>query len=129
MNGATSDLAHKYLGLLDTSFLTSYAIFMFVSGFVAERVDLRYFLATGMVLSGVMTMLFGLGKLWGIHGIWYYILVQFVAGALQSTGWPGVVTAVANWFGKGKKGLIFGIWNCHTSIGNILGGVLAGERF
>ena len=33
---------------------------------------------------------------------------------------------MANWFGKGKKGLIFGIWNAHTSIGNILGGILAG---
>jgi sugar phosphate permease len=33
---------------------------------------------------------------------------------------------VANWFGKGKKGLIFGIWNSHTSIGNILGSLLAG---
>ena len=37
-----------------------------------------------------------------------------------------MVTVVANWFGKGKKGLIFGIWNSHTSIGNIVGGLLAG---
>ena len=49
-----------------------------------------------------------------------------MAGAVQATGWPGVVTAVANWFGKSKKGLIFGIWNSHTSIGNILGSVIAG---
>ena len=34
---------------------------------------------------------------------------------------------VANWFGKGKKGLVFGIWNAHTSVGNILGGILAGK--
>ena len=46
---------------------------------------------------------------------------------MQTTGWPGVVTVVANWFGKGKKGLIFGIWNSHTSIGNIVGGLLAGH--
>ena len=50
-----------------------------------------------------------------------------VAGAVSSSGWPGVVTAVANWFGKSKKGLIFGIWNSHTSIGNILGSVIAGK--
>ena len=49
-----------------------------------------------------------------------------MAGAVQATGWPGVVTAVANWFGKSKKGLIFGVWNSHTSIGNILGSVIAG---
>lgn len=33
---------------------------------------------------------------------------------------------MANWFGKGKKGLIMGIWNSHTSVGNILGSVIAG---
>ena len=45
---------------------------------------------------------------------------------MQSTGWPGVVTAVANWFGKSKKGLIFGIWNTNISIGSILGSIIAG---
>ena len=34
---------------------------------------------------------------------------------------------MANWFGKGgKRGLIMGIWNSHTSIGNIIGALLAG---
>ena len=37
-----------------------------------------------------------------------------------------MVTVMANWFGKGKRGLIMGIWNSHTSIGNILGALIAG---
>ena len=126
MSGKDSSTAHKYLGFLDTSFLTSYAVFMFFSGYVAERVNLRYFLSAGMILSGLFTALFGFGKLTGIHHISYYVVMQFLNGAVQSSGWPGVVTVVANWFGKGKKGFIFGVWNAHTSIGNILGGVLAG---
>ena len=52
--------------------------------------------------------------------------LQFFGGAFQTTGWPSVVTIMANWFGKGKKGLIFGIWNSHTAVGNILGSFLAG---
>lgn len=44
-----------------------------------------------------------------------------IAGIFQTTGWPGVVTVMSNWFGKSKKGLIFGLWNSHTSLGNILG--------
>ena len=56
------------------------------------------------------------------------ITFQVFAGAFQSSGWPGVVTAVANWFGKSKKGLIFGIWNSHTSLGNILGSLIAGNQ-
>ena len=46
-------------------------------------------------------------------------------GLFQATGWPSVVSIVANWFGKGKRGLIMGIWNAHTSVGNILGTLLA----
>lgn len=99
---------------------------MFASGFIAERVNLRYFLALGMLLSGVFSYLFGIAKTYDIHNIGYYVLVQAFAGIFQTSGWPGVVTVVSNWFGKGKRGLIFGIWNSHTSIGNILGSLIAG---
>ena len=44
----------------------------------------------------------------------------------QATGWPGVVSVMANWFGKGRRGLIMGLWNSHTSLGNILGSLIAG---
>jgi OPA family glycerol-3-phosphate transporter-like MFS transporter 1/2 len=44
------------------------------------------------------------------------------AGLLQATGWPSVVSVMANWFGKGKRGLIMGVWNAHTSVGEWAGG-------
>lgn len=51
--------------------------------------------------------------------------IQALGGIFQTSGWPGVVTVVGNWFGKGKRGLIFGVWNSHTSLGNILGSLIA----
>jgi OPA family glycerol-3-phosphate transporter-like MFS transporter 1/2 len=48
-----------------------------------------------------------------------------VAGLFQATGWPSVVAVIGNWFGKRKRGLIMGIWNAHTSVGNITGSLLA----
>lgn len=113
--------------ILDSAFLFSYAAAMFVSGFVAERVSLRYFLAFGMIFSGVFSYLFGIAKTWGIHNISYFVIVQACAGIVQTTGWPGVVTLVGRWFGKSKRGLVFGIWNSHTSIGNILGTLIAAQ--
>lgn len=97
---------------------------MFISGFVAERMSLRYFLSLGMILSGFFCYLFGVAKTADIHSIWYFVFVQTMAGVFQTTGWPGVVSVVGRWFGKGKRGLIFGIWNSHTSIGNVLGTLL-----
>ena len=50
--------------------------------------------------------------------------VQVILGMFQATGWPGVVSVMANWFGKGRRGLIMGLWNSHTSLGNILLNIL-----
>ncbi|XP_068621748.1 glucose-6-phosphate exchanger SLC37A2 isoform X2 [Battus philenor] len=122
-----TDDANTLLGALDSAFLFSYAGAMFISGMVAERVDLRYFLSLGMLVSAIFCYLFGLGHTLGIHSISFYLLMQAGAGVAQTTGWPGTVATVGKWFGNSKKGLIFGIWNSHTSLGNILGTVLAAE--
>uniref|UniRef100_A0A8B9UMQ9 Glucose-6-phosphate exchanger SLC37A2 n=4 Tax=Anas TaxID=8835 RepID=A0A8B9UMQ9_9AVES len=116
----------ELFGALDNAFLVAYAIGMFISGIFGERLPLRYYLSGGMVLSGLFTALFGLGYFWDIHVLWYFIIMQVCNGLVQTTGWPSVVACVGNWFGKGKRGLIMGIWNSHTSVGNILGSLIAG---
>jgi len=113
------------LGNVDLAFLASYAVGMFFAGHLADRMDLRIFLSGGMIMSSVFVMLFGMAYFWGIHDIRFFYLVMCVGGVIQSGGWPSVVSIMANWFGKGKRGLIMGIWNAHTSVGNILGSVIA----
>ncbi|XP_069001890.1 glucose-6-phosphate exchanger SLC37A2 isoform X1 [Embiotoca jacksoni] len=113
-------------GVLDNSFLVAYAIGMFFSGIFGERLPLRYYLSVGMLMSGLFTCLFGLGFYWNIHSLGYYAFIQVMNGLMQTTGWPAVVACVGNWFGKGKRGFIMGVWNSHTSVGNILGSLIAG---
>ncbi|BFZ25540.1 hypothetical protein BsWGS_28579 [Bradybaena similaris] len=114
------------LGTLDLCYLISYALAMFISGHISDRMNLRYYLSAGMLLSGIFTVGFGLGYFYNVHDYWFYVVMQVFGGIFQATGWPGVVACVGNWFGKGKRGLIMGIWNAHTSIGNILGSFIAG---
>ena len=78
IDGAHEDEARTMLGLLDTSYLVSYAFFMFVSGLVAERVDLRLFLSVGMLASGLLTIMFGAGYFWSVHTIWYLVIIQII---------------------------------------------------
>ncbi|CAH9121629.1 unnamed protein product, partial [Cuscuta epithymum] len=115
----------ELLGELDVAFLFVYALGMYFSGHVGDRMNLRIFLTTGMVGTGLFTGLFGFGYWANIHNFYYYLTVQMLAGLFQSTGWPSVVAVVGNWFGKKKRGLIMGIWNAHTSIGNITGSLIA----
>ena len=66
--------------------------------------------------SGISTWLFGFSYVVGIHSLWYLLIVQvgenlqiywqsenyfqIITGCFQATGWPGVVSVMANWFGK-----------------------------
>ncbi|KAL4575957.1 hypothetical protein LXL04_012044 [Taraxacum kok-saghyz] len=113
------------LGDLDLAFLIVYAIGMFFSGHIGDRMNLRIFLTIGMVGTGLFTSLFGVGYWANIHFFSYYLITQMLAGLFQSTGWPSVVAVVGNWFGKSKRGLIMGVWNAHTSVGNIAGSLIA----
>ncbi|XP_065845816.1 glucose-6-phosphate exchanger SLC37A2-like [Oscarella lobularis] len=120
------DHSKVYLGSLDTSFLIAYAVAMFFSGHLGDRMNLRYFLMIGMLGSGLFTAALGFAHFLNIHVLAYFVVVQVLGGMFQSTGWPSVVAIMANWFGRGNRGLIMGIWNSHTSVGNILGSLIAG---
>lgn len=118
--------ANQLLALLDTAFLSAYAITMFGSGIVAERMNLRYFITLGSLVSGFGLVAFGLAYHMDIHSMIYFFSIQVISGAAQSTGWPVVVTCVSHWFEPNRRGLIYGLWNSHTNLGNILGATIAG---
>jgi MFS transporter, OPA family, solute carrier family 37 (glycerol-3-phosphate transporter), member 1/2 len=113
------------LGEIDVAFLAVYSVGMFFAGHIGDRMDLRIFLTIGMLGTAVFTTLFGAGYWLNVHSFYYFLAIQMASGLFQSIGWPSVVAVVGNWFGKSKRGLIMGIWNAHTSIGNIAGSLLA----
>ncbi|XVE57578.1 hypothetical protein DITRI_Ditri04bG0101200 [Diplodiscus trichospermus] len=113
------------LGEIDVAFLACYSLGMYVAGHLGDTLDLRLFLTTGMIGSGIFVGLFGMGYFWNFHVFSFYLVMQMVAGLFQATGWPSVVAVMGNWFGKRKRGLIMGVWNAHTSVGNISGSLLA----
>ncbi|XP_010426183.1 PREDICTED: putative glycerol-3-phosphate transporter 1 [Camelina sativa] len=113
------------LGEIDVAFLAVYAFGMYFAGHLGDRMNLRIFLTVGMVGTGLFTSLFGVGYWANIHSFYYFLIMQMLAGLFQSSGWPSVVAVVGNWFNKKKRGLIMGIWNAHTSVGNITGSLIA----
>ncbi|XP_070294212.1 glucose-6-phosphate exchanger SLC37A1 [Salvelinus sp. IW2-2015] len=108
----------QLLGAMDYSFLCAYAVGMYLSGIIGERLPIRLYLTFGMLMSGLFTCLFGLGRIYNIHNLSFYIFVQVANGLVQTTGWPSVVACIGNWFGKGRRSDLMGIWNSHTSGGN-----------
>uniref|UniRef100_A0A8C5PW68 Sugar phosphate exchanger 3 n=1 Tax=Leptobrachium leishanense TaxID=445787 RepID=A0A8C5PW68_9ANUR len=115
-----------FLGLLDTIFLFSYAVGLFISGIIGDRLNMRLVLTFGMCSSAVTMFVFGTVTEWlHFYNKIFYCLVWIFNGLLQSTGWPCVVAVMGNWFGKNGRGFIFGLWSACASVGNILGAFLA----
>ncbi|MCO5548565.1 hypothetical protein L7F22_002025 [Adiantum nelumboides] len=110
---------------IEVAFLAVYAVGTFFAGHLGDRLCLRWILTVGMLGSGAFTCLFGFAYWWDVHWLPYFFAVQMLLGLFQATGWPSVVSVVANWFGKRKRGLIMGVWNAHTSFGNICGSLIA----
>ena len=114
------------LGSLDTVYLIFYAFGLFFSGHMADHMSLRIFLTIGMLGSGIFVVMIGMASVFEIHQLWYFYLCYAIQGLFQSTGWPAVVAVMGNWFPKNTRGLVMGIWNAHTSVGNILGSLISG---
>lgn len=110
-------------GDLYSIFLVSYALGMLMMGYLADRSNLRYFLSIMMVGSGLGCIACGLLHSSASFGTLAALYV--VTGVFQSGGWPSNVAVMGVWFGKKTRGLVMGIWNAHTSVGNILGGLIA----
>lgn len=122
----SSEEATLFLGTLDTVFLFSYAVGLFISGIIGDRLNLRWVLSFGMCSSAFVVFVFGTLTEWlHFYNKWLYCGLWIVNGLLQSTGWPCVVAVMGNWFGKAGRGVVFGLWSACASVGNILGACLA----
>ena len=66
----------------------------------------------------------GCGGIWGINDVYYYLSLFAINGAAQSLARPIFIAVMGNWFGKSKRGILFGIWTTNTNFGNILSGIM-----
>ncbi|KAM9407375.1 sugar phosphate exchanger 3-like isoform 1-T2 [Salvelinus alpinus] len=123
---ADSDEATLFLGVLDTIFLFSYAVGLYMSGVIGDRMNLRYVLCFGLCGSAIVEFVFGTLTEWlQFYNIYLYCGLWVLNGLLQSAVWPCVVAVMGNWFGKSGRGFVFGLWSACASVGNILGAFLA----
>src|SRR5579871_6572246 len=79
-----NDLGPASLYGVETGLLAAYALGQYPSGYLADRFGARRVVATGLVLSGLACLAFGLSS------VWIALLIAYTLnGFAQSTGWPG----------------------------------------
>ncbi|EUB58585.1 Sugar phosphate exchanger 3 [Echinococcus granulosus] len=122
---STADDAAIFMGTLDFLFLLSYALGLYVTGWLGDLFDPRNVLAGGMFGGAVTTFLFGVPSQWGhFYNRYWYGILWFINGFLQAPGWPAGISLVAHSF-PSARGLVLGLWSTSAGVGNIIGALLS----
>ena len=90
------DNAVYLLGVLDMTYFSVYAPALILSGYIADRFNVRYCLTIGMIGNGIFAISFGQGYFYNIHSFEFFLVVHSIAGFFQATGYPCLITCMGN---------------------------------
>jgi phosphoglycerate transporter family protein len=109
------------LGLFLTLHGVLYGVSKFVNGFFGDRCHVRTFMVTGLVLSAIMNVCFGLSSAVAALGFFWMI-----NGWFQGMGFPPCARAYTHWVPPQELATKMSIWNASTNIGAGLVVVMCG---
>ena len=99
-------------GIVDSAYLTTYAIGQFVWGPLGDRFGPRWILMLGMLISIAAAVATGVSTTMAA-----FVAFAILQGLGQSAGWSNVVKTMSAWFGLRERGRVIGIWCTHYAVG------------
>lgn len=115
-NWELADTAHIW-----SAFLIAYMVGQFVNSYIGRKHGPRVLLLGGLGISIVCSVAFGFTNSFAT-----FMVFMVINGLAQSSGWPGVVGAVAAWLRPAERGRIIGIWGTSFAFGNMLVKLIGG---
>ncbi len=100
------------LGIFLTLHGLIYGLSKFVNGFIGDRVNARYFMITGLLLSSICNIIFGFSSAVFVFGI-----VWMFNGWFQGMGFPPCARLLTHWVPPHELATKMSIWNTSHSIG------------
>lgn len=108
-------LSKFQIGLLASILSLTYGASKFISGIMSDRSNPRYFMAVGLILTGIFNIFFGMSSsiilfavFWGLNG-WF-----------QGYGWAPCAKLLTHWYSHGERGTWWSIWNTSHNLGGTL---------
>lgn len=117
MPGLIQDLQFdkSQLGILGSVLSITYGLSKFASGVLADKTNPRYFMAIGLMLTGIFNICFGLSStlimfalFWGLNG-WF-----------QGCGALPCARFLTQWYSHSERGSWWSTWNVSHNIGAFL---------
>lgn len=105
------------IGLVASGLGMAYGVSKFVMGNVSDRSNPKYFLAIGLILSGITNLFIP-----NSHNLVIMFILMLVNGWVQGMGWPPCGRIMTHWFSDNERGVKMSIWNTAHNVG---GGLIA----
>ncbi len=108
------------MGILASIMAITYGLSKFLSGVLADRSNPRFFMAFGLIMTGVANICFGFSS-----SILFFALFWGLNGWFQGWGWPPCARLLTHWYSQKERGTWWGFWNTSHSIGGAAIPILA----
>ncbi len=103
------------LGILISAFYLSYGVSKFISGMLSDRANPRYFMAIGLIITGILNLLFGASS-----SLWAFTIIWMLNGFFQGWGWPPCAKLLTYWYAQSERGRWWSVWNTSHNVGGAL---------
>lgn len=123
----------QQLGYIGSALLFTYAIGKFVNSFLADRSNIKRFMATGLIVSTLVNFIIAALGLFREHG--YLSGIFFVGFAIlwgingwgQSMGAGPSIVSLSRWFPNKERGTFYGFFSASHNLGEFLSFLFVGS--
>lgn len=105
-------LTESQLGIIGSALFFSYAIGKLINGFIADRSNIRKFMATGLFVSAVINLLLGFTSTF-----FFFVILWGINGWFQSMGATPAIISITRWFSNKERGTYYGYFSASHNIG------------
>lgn len=109
------------VGILSTSFYLVYGISRFASGVMSDAANPRYFMGVGLIVTGVLNIVFGMSST-----LWIFAIIWIFNAFFQGWGWPPCSKSLTTWYSRNERGFWWALCNTSHNVGGALIPLLAG---
>ncbi|MDG6897669.1 regulatory protein UhpC [Actinobacillus delphinicola] len=109
------------IGIMGTAFYLTYGVSKFISGMLGDRSNPRYFMGIGLMMTGVVNILFGMSS-----SVFMFVTLWIINAFFQGWGWPPCAKLLTSWYSRNERGLWWAFWNTSHNVGGALIPILAG---
>ena len=109
------------IGMMGSLFYITYGCSKFFSGIISDRSNPRFFMGVGLIISGIINILFGFSSSLLMLSILWVLNAIF-----QGWGWPACSKLLTTWYSRSERGFWWALWNTAHNVGGALIPLLIG---